>query len=136
MVAVLEAETGGEPTAGGIHVEGANRKSLAVITEEIESCSAAPEAAGAASGFLLLDVSALGIERVQPALTNSGVACLGVGASTARVVADDEAAGGARLVSKISCCLAVDCRAVETRVAARWLQNFRTRLEEPLEMLL
>ncbi len=133
---VLEAETAGEPATGGIHVEGANRKSLAAIAEEIESRSPASETTGDASGFLLFDASALGIERVHPAPTNSGVACLGVGAATTRVVADDQAAGGVRRVPAITCSLAIESRAVTMRAAARWLQNFRTRLEDPLEMLL
>ncbi|MFP8873780.1 MAG: biotin/lipoyl-containing protein [Myxococcota bacterium] len=138
---LLTEDAGSETTAGSIHVEGANRKSLSTIADEIESGPGTPGAdpegsTSLASAFMVLDVRALGIERVQPALADPGVACLGIGAPTPQVVADDDAPSGARFVPTIHCSLAVDSRAVETRAAARWLQNFRTRLEDPLELLL
>lgn len=120
-------------------VEGAQRKSLAVISQALESGTGdtRPEGPATTAGdFRMIDLGCLEIERVQAPLEAPSVACLALGAPAPRLIPDDGPGGGGRFVPFVHCSLTVDTRAVSVHAAARWLQNFRRRVEDPLEMLL
>lgn len=137
----IAAGASDETPPGNMRIHEANRKSLATISEIMESGppnSAEPSDPSAAhpTEFRILDLGALGVERVQPDLEPPAVGSLGVGAPASRLIVDDASPSGSRLISVISCCLVIQAQAVTAYAAARWLQNFRRRVEDPLEMLL
>ena len=109
-----------------------DRKSLAVISEEL---SREPATTIPAPLVQICDFSALGIKRVQPALIEGTVMALGVGATRER---SNEAAyeAASPLQTTVNFTLCVDTARIDIGVAARWLFEFRQRLEDPLEMLL
>ena len=109
-----------------------DRKSLAVISEEL---SREPSTTIPAPLVQICDFGALGIKRVQPALLEGTVMALGVGATQER---SNEAAreGTSPPQTTVNFTLCFDTARIDIGVAARWLFEFRQRLEDPLEMLL
>ena len=74
-----------------------------------------------------------GVESVYPILNPPQSCILGVGAASPRAVVRR---GELAVATVMACTLSADHRAVDGVVAARLLEAFKRRIEDPLEMLL
>jgi pyruvate dehydrogenase E2 component (dihydrolipoamide acetyltransferase) len=117
-------------------VRDADRMSLSALAElitPVEENSVPADSETTLAALAVVDVGGAAIESIRLPVSPPGVLALGTGAPTERPMAVDGALGVGFLMT---CTLTADSRAVDAGCAARLLEAFRLRLEEPLEMVL
>ncbi len=135
-IAVAVATDGGLVTPV---VRGADRKRLSLIAEEVRGLAAAARdgkltpAQYRGGTFTISNLGMYGIETVYPILNPPQACILGVGAAEAQPVVRE----GEIVVGHVAgLTLAADHRAVDGAVGARLLAAIRSRLEDPIGMIL
>jgi pyruvate dehydrogenase E2 component (dihydrolipoamide acetyltransferase) len=135
-IAVAVATEGGLVTP---IVRNADRKGLASLAQEVRelaqrarSGSLRPEEYQDGT-FTISNLGMYGIESVYPILNPPQACILGVGAAEEQAVVRDGEIGVGRIASLT---LAADHRAVDGAVGAQLLSAIRSRLEDPLAMML
>ena len=84
--------------------------------------------------FTISNLGMMGIDHFT-AIINPPQSCiLAVGASTERLVLDDSAEKGFKVVTEMKVTMSCDHRTVDGAVGAQWLQQFAKFLENPITM--
>lgn len=127
-----------EAGSGIALVRDADRKGLAVLSEEIRRRADALRAGGApedelGAALLVTSFARFGIESAHPMLPPGRVAVLAVGALVEEPVVRE---GGIAIGARMALTLAFDPTAVGGAVMARLLATIRDHLEDPLGMML
>jgi pyruvate dehydrogenase E2 component (dihydrolipoamide acetyltransferase) len=135
-VAVVAATETGPVT---LILRDADRKGLAVLSQEIRSLAAqaragvSPEPSDSPGTIAITSFARFGVESAHPMLPREQICLLGVGTVIEEPVVQD---GAVIVGSTLSLTLAFDPGAVGGAVAAQLLGTIRGHLEDPLGMML
>jgi pyruvate dehydrogenase E2 component (dihydrolipoamide acetyltransferase) len=89
--------------------------------------------------FTISNLGMFGIKHFTAVINPPQACILAVGGIEKRVVPNDDASAGGQpfVVSNwMSCTLSCDHRVVDGAVGAKWLQEFKSRMEQPITLLL
>ncbi len=121
-------------------VRGAQAKSIKILSAELGDLSARARQGKLSpneyqgGSMSITNLGMFGVQRFQAIINPPEAMILAVGSASRQIVVDDN--DQPAVANVMSVCLSCDHRVLDGVVAARWLQAFKARIENPIQLML